>query len=667
MKAKLLTLLMALSAFAGIAKAASFESISVAFKIDGEKKTFSFPATGAEEVVIEEPVRSVESVRFLWARTYWNHSDGGQLDNVIFSCRVIDSYQNGVIGWQVNYMGDVDDTFYLEHLYPPFYIHEEWLTTTRDYTFEFLVYGKDGAGNWIYLNNGGENYKVTFRVGDRISFPEQNAAYFNLRYLSGEGYHDSSIFFNGDGSLSSTDNLGPVYNLSLNDISISQIEHASEIEMDDIEASFLYKVYEEGHGNEVGWSRIDMEGAQHNIDEWRNFYSFHSRSYVDLTEGLELDKDYVLETYFEVTAGNECHTFGKNNNEGTKIRFTLKEEVIVIEENPIKSLMLAYSLGNNDVEFPMLPESGFPETILQEPISSFKIYGGEAVTEETIQSLDLHAKVIEVDNPDPETAEHIWATIPFTDNGFGMWTIELPSPRELMLEKWQEEHKRITFELYIEGTDQNGEPVLFNNGGEGYKFTFTCCEDTDRGIKNFTLTIDINGEVIPVPVPATDAEDSEIPFPLSIFRIMKAEVKTYTPMKSVTFFSTLYNTADGVSYDQDAWKMTSFVKQGENSWVIDMPYGKELIEDEWLLQNTRMRKTYQFFVRAEGEDGNDYFFNNGDNMYKIIFTCDDADGISLTPNPSPVGEGSIYNLSGQRLQKAQKGINIIGGKKVLVK
>lgn len=58
-----------------------------------------------------------------------------------------------------------------------------------------------------------------------------------------------------------------------------------------------------------------------------------------------------------------------------------------------------------------------------------------------------------------------------------------------------------------------------------------------------------------------------------------------------------------------------------------------------------------------------------DSPSDIIFISptDAATGISLTPNPSPVSEGSIYNLSGQRLQKAQKGIYIIGGKKVIVK
>ncbi len=43
---------------------------------------------------------------------------------------------------------------------------------------------------------------------------------------------------------------------------------------------------------------------------------------------------------------------------------------------------------------------------------------------------------------------------------------------------------------------------------------------------------------------------------------------------------------------------------------------------------------------------------------------DDADGISLTPALSD-GEGEIYNLAGQRMNKMQKGINIVNGKKVL--
>ena len=57
----------------------------------------------------------------------------------------------------------------------------------------------------------------------------------------------------------------------------------------------------------------------------------------------------------------------------------------------------------------------------------------------------------------------------------------------------------------------------------------------------------------------------------------------------------------------------------------------------------------------------------------MVFEEEDADGIGLTPDPSPVGEGSnvgenaIYNLAGQRLNTMQKGINIVNGKVKVLK
>ena len=49
----------------------------------------------------------------------------------------------------------------------------------------------------------------------------------------------------------------------------------------------------------------------------------------------------------------------------------------------------------------------------------------------------------------------------------------------------------------------------------------------------------------------------------------------------------------------------------------------------------------------------------------------DIDGIttaiSLTTAPTSVGEGAIYNLSGQRLRHLRRGVNIVNGRKVIVK
>lgn len=53
--------------------------------------------------------------------------------------------------------------------------------------------------------------------------------------------------------------------------------------------------------------------------------------------------------------------------------------------------------------------------------------------------------------------------------------------------------------------------------------------------------------------------------------------------------------------------------------------------------------------------------------HEVVILVDETDMIeSLAPDPSP-GRGEIFNLSGQRLNKMQKGINVVGGRKVLVK
>ena len=61
---------------------------------------------------------------------------------------------------------------------------------------------------------------------------------------------------------------------------------------------------------------------------------------------------------------------------------------------------------------------------------------------------------------------------------------------------------------------------------------------------------------------------------------------------------------------------------------------------------------------------------SGSNAKEIMLSWDDeeATGIeSLTLSQSPMGEGSIYNLNGQKLSAPQKGINIINGRRVIVK
>lgn len=72
-------------------------------------------------------------------------------------------------------------------------------------------------------------------------------------------------------------------------------------------------------------------------------------------------------------------------------------------------------------------------------------------------------------------------------------------------------------------------------------------------------------------------------------------------------------------------------------------------------------------VTSEGTSGPKTLYNiRYANADAVSYEGEDitTDITSLTPSPSP-RRGEIYNVSGQRLNKMQKGINIVGGHKVL--
>ena len=61
-------------------------------------------------------------------------------------------------------------------------------------------------------------------------------------------------------------------------------------------------------------------------------------------------------------------------------------------------------------------------------------------------------------------------------------------------------------------------------------------------------------------------------------------------------------------------------------------------------------------------------FDRGD--YRDICGFDpesDPTGITTTDSRQQTTDNVIYNLSGQRLQKMQRGLNIVGGKKIIAK
>ena len=95
--------------------------------------------------------------------------------------------------------------------------------------------------------------------------------------------------------------------------------------------------------------------------------------------------------------------------------------------------------------------------------------------------------------------------------------------------------------------------------------------------------------------------------------------------------------------------------------------------------------TYLAEETAYGLSGNQFFLNNAGtintnraylpaselstcgNVKALTFIFETVDGIKTVEQVSAEEAAEIFNLAGQRLQKAQRGVNIINGKKVLVK
>ena len=74
------------------------------------------------------------------------------------------------------------------------------------------------------------------------------------------------------------------------------------------------------------------------------------------------------------------------------------------------------------------------------------------------------------------------------------------------------------------------------------------------------------------------------------------------------------------------------------------------------------------FYKAEGAitEGKGYVeITDGSGVKALFFEDDDATAIQTIDNGQLTTVGAIYNVAGQRLQKMQKGINIVNGKKVL--
>ena len=104
---------------------------------------------------------------------------------------------------------------------------------------------------------------------------------------------------------------------------------------------------------------------------------------------------------------------------------------------------------------------------------------------------------------------------------------------------------------------------------------------------------------------------------------------------------------------------------------------EDLTEIPYTLRGYDFHDTYVYFYRTNAEGYEPFFTQRigiqayytveGVRNQSNIVWIDNPDGIDEIKANQGNGNDKIYNLAGQRLSKTQKGINIVGGKRVLIK
>lgn len=541
-------------------------------------------------------------------------------------------------------------------------VEEDWIGQNKTKTFEFYAQAYDGSGSQFLYNNGGANYKVTFSTGEggdwKIKFLEESTADLLLN-VGGEG---RSYSFNGDGSRTPEDQLGQISSLAIDQFAL-WFRYNEGVSTNDV--SLQYRVYEEGQEPEGGWSRID---APQFYDQGSNTMFFYTDMMgLDVTNGLEPNRVYILEVNYQVVVGEEYFFLGKNK-ESSKFRFTLTENVV---QDEIYSVILTLKHnGGEPFEMYFDHENAVPLN-LEGQTTSLKIMKAEVWTSEGVQSVNVVGTMYNTENGGPTGGDE-WRSMPLTQSDNGYWLLDFDKEGyEIVEDEWINNDKSKTFQFYVTAVDRQGNGIIYDNEGQDYKVSFTTGSGGGGdGIRSMTLTVSCDGEVFTESFPSEGWEIHAIEGLVSSIKVMRVEVETSESLTYMGFCSTIYDTADGWQHDDTAWDWIPMENQGGGHWVLDWGEGRECVASEWLDQN--VAKTLEFFADGGDANGNKYKYANGisdygyDNNYKVTFTPGvDPDGISLVSASKE--DGATYNLAGQRVRKDYKGIVITNGRKVLIK
>ena len=328
-----------------------------------------------------------------------------------------------------------------------------------NYTLEFYARALDADGkSTIRLDNGGQNYKIMFALGEKVNAVTWlttgtaqiwlNTSETTLEYrYNGDGTRDNSTM-PGATDMLAVNYFNMYYNLA---------EGASITD-----ASLQYMIYPDGEtsGN---WNTISCNELSTLVSARKNTYRSSFNTAQLLTAGLQ-PGNYTLRVMFQLIDNNgKYHFLGKNeNSDNFLFHFSINEPA----DPAITGISMTISPTPGEKEFLWMDDFEEYEPItLEEPLEACSVDEVYIFYEGAPTDIKLCCVLQDAQGNDLYRREIL--TQP---NAWGSASTE--EPTEILDSGMLTQGASYTIVFWAEAEDPNGGTIYMNNDGDGYGVHF---------------------------------------------------------------------------------------------------------------------------------------------------------------------------------------------------
>ena len=325
-------------------------------------------------------------------------------------------------------------------------------------TYTLEIYAK-ANGDQLLLNNGGQNYKVMFTLGDggsenKVNWLKTGTAEIIL--YTGNDY--PQYHFNGDGTRDNETMPGSVDMLSVNFFSLY---YDLEEDVDITHASLQYMIYPEGE-NEGIWHTIECNELNTLVSSRNNTHRSSCNEPQLITRGLA-PGNYVLRIMYQLIDADGHYYFLGKDNDNFVFYFSINEPA----DPEILGISMIVTPTPGEEQFPWV-EAGEPFETVDftdgEPLESLTVDEVYIFAQGNFSTLRLSYKVCDA------TGHEVYSDAIYTDlDDFGNWSTEEQTElfRSSMLQSGN------TYHLYFWADGEaDGQMYYLNNDGQNYLVKF---------------------------------------------------------------------------------------------------------------------------------------------------------------------------------------------------